>query len=114
TSPYLACARPAPAPSPAPPTPPAAAPAFAQIRNSLKRNRRQRSTPPRPQLRLGRRLARARKGTENGERGPFSLIFQSVARASSSTPLPGCGLGHRVGDVPVPRRRSTGAVTSAA
>jgi hypothetical protein len=28
--------------------------------------------------------------------------------------LPGCGFGHRVGDVPVPRRSSTGAVTIAA
>ena len=35
-----------------------------------------------------------------------------MARASSSAPLPGCGLGHRVGDGPVPRRRSTAAVTS--
>src|ERR1700680_3125919 len=26
-----------------------------------------------------------------------------MARASSSAPLPCCGLGHRVGDVPVPR-----------
>jgi hypothetical protein len=28
--------------------------------------------------------------------------------------LPCCGFGHRVGDVPVPRRSSTGAVTIAA
>ena len=35
-----------------------------------------------------------------------------MARASASAPLLCCGLGHRVGDVPVPRRGAT--VTSAA
>src|SRR5260370_1021016 len=51
--------------------------------------------------------SRAReRATELANAAPFSLmIFQSpsVARASSSAPLPGCGLGHRVGDGPLPR-----------
>jgi hypothetical protein len=44
----------------------------------------------------------------------FYVGLDISRRKTAICAAPGCGLGHRVGDVPVPRRSSTGAVTSAA
>ena len=63
-------------------------------------------------------LTRARSADRAAAAGDsfFALANSGILRRrwSSRMPLPCCGLGHRIGDGPVPRLSSTGAVTSAA